>query len=259
MTHKNRLLLCGIVIAIRALSTPVQASDADYQQGMRALQAKDCAQALNSLEQAVAGDPDNLRYANDYRQAIIRCNDKTAYDRELQFFEKLAAQHPNAANLHLNYGFAYVDKIPVAGSITQVILANNALIEFSKAVDLQPNWIDYYTRGASYLFWPKVFLKAQLGVADLQKALELQQKSPRRSYYVKAYIALGDGYWKIDNPKKARSVWQAGLKEFPNDAILKARLALRGDKLKAAIEDSFDPDKRVDTNLKDLWSEQPGS
>ena len=29
---------------------------------------------------------------------------------------------PNAANAYLNYGFAYVNKIPAAGAITQVIL-----------------------------------------------------------------------------------------------------------------------------------------
>jgi len=250
----RRNVVCALV-AIWLLSAAAHSSDADYQQGMKLLAAKDYTHSFDSLEHAIAEDPDNLRYANDYRRAVILSNDKAAYDRALHFFETSIAAHPNSANLHLNYGFAYVDKIPVAGSITQVILANNALLEFSKAVEIQPSWINYYTRGASYLFWPKVFEKTPLGVADLKKALELQKKGPRHSYYVRVYIALGDAYWKTDDLKKAHATWQQGLGEFPENAKLKSRMALQGDELKAVIEDALDPDKRVDTDLKELWSE----
>src|SRR5688500_4714934 len=93
---------------------------------------------LAPLEQALAAKPDDLRAGNDYRMAVIKAGQ---YDRGLKFFEKLIEAHPGAANAHLNYGFQYVDKIPAAGSITQVILANNALTEFSKSLDLRPSWI----------------------------------------------------------------------------------------------------------------------
>jgi tetratricopeptide (TPR) repeat protein len=192
-----------------------------------------------------------VRYASEYRQAAIRAKE---FDRSLQFFQKAVAEHPNSANLYLNFGFAYVDKIPAAGSITQVILANNAQTQFSKAIELQPNWIGYYTRGASYLFWPKVFNRAALGVADLRKAMEIQKKGPRHSYYVRTYIALGDGYWKTDDLEKARATWKQGLKEFPGNEQLKTRLSQQGDQLKATIEDQFDPNKRVNTDLSELWS-----
>ena len=80
-------------------------------------------------------------------------------------FEKLVADNPSSSNAYLNYGFAYVDKIPAAGSITQVILANTALSYFSKSIELKPSWIAYYTRGNSYLYWPKIFGRAPLGIA----------------------------------------------------------------------------------------------
>lgn len=226
-------------------------SDSDYQEAVKALGANDYTTALRYLESAINGDPENVRYASEYRQAAIR---NKAFDRTLEFFEKLSAAHPGSANVHLNYGFAYVDKIPAAGSITQVILANNALKEFSKAVELKESWIAYYTRGMSYLFWPKVFDRAGLGVVDLEKALKIQQSEARRPYHVKTYIGLGDGYWKTDNLQKARATWQAGLKEFPENANLKTRLAQKDDELKATIEAGFDPGKRVDTDLKDLWA-----
>jgi len=240
-----------VLFLMGVLFSAVRASDSDYQEAVKALGAKDYATALRYLESAVGGDPDNVRYASDYRQAVIRSKD---FDRSLQFFEKLVSAHPDSANVHLNFGFAYVDKIPVAGSITQVILANNALKEFTKAVELKESWIAYYTRGMSYLFWPKVFGRAAFGVADLKKAMEIQKSGPRRPYHVKTYIGLGDGYWKMDDSEKARSIWQEGLKEFPDNANLKARLTQQGDQLKATIEAGFDPSKRVDTDLRDLWA-----
>lgn len=243
------LLASFVMLSFWALSATT--SDQEYQAGVKALAANNYSSAFQHLELAVSGDPDNTRYASDYRQAIIRGKE---FDRSLEFFKKETGLHPNSANLHLNFGFAYVDKIPVAGSITQVVLANNALTEFSRAVELQPSWITYYTRGVSYLFWPKIFNRAPLGVADLLKAVEIQNKGPRHSYYVKTYIALGDGYWKTDQLDKAHATWQEGLKQFPENDQLKSRLALQGDQLKAAIEDQFDPAKRVNTDLRDLWS-----
>lgn len=234
------------------LSGHLNASDADYRQGLKALETNDYSSALHYLELAVAGDPDNLRYGNEYRQVIIR---QKEFDRGVKFFEQLVAQHPRAPNLHLNCGFAYVDKIPVAGSITQVMLANNALTEFSKALQLQPSWITYYTRGVSYLFWPRIFNRASLGVADLEAAMKVQRSERRHGYHLKTYAALGDGYWKTDNLAKARATWEEGLKAFPDSALLQKRLALHGDELKDLIERQFDPSIRVNTDLRDLWAD----
>ncbi|MBZ5507106.1 MAG: hypothetical protein LAO78_16740 [Acidobacteriia bacterium] len=241
-----------LLVASWLVPCQLHASDADYLQGLKALETNDYSTALHYLELAVAGDPDNLRYGSDYRQAIIRSKE---FDRALKFFEQMLVQHSKSANLHLNYGFAYVDKIPVTGSITQVILANDALTEFAKSLELQPSWIAYYTRGTSYLFWPKIFKRAALGVADLQRAMEIQQSGRRHSYHVKAYIALGDGYWKTDDLDKARAVWAEGLKEFPASIALKQRLSLKGDELKNLIEAQFDPGTRVNTDLRDLWAD----
>lgn len=250
MKTRACFILLTLWISLFALPGAGLASDADFRQGMKALEANNLPEALHYLELAIGGDPDNIRYASEYRQAAIRGKE---FERSLKFFETEIAKHPNSSNLHLNYGFAYVDKIPVAGSITQVILADRALNEFSRAIELQPTWIGYYTRGESYLFWPKIFNRAPMGVADLEKAMEMQKKEPHRNYHVKVYIALGDGYWKTDQLEKARSLWQAGLKDFPDNADLKGRLSRQGDALKDLIEAGFDPARRVNTDLRDLW------
>ena len=208
---------------------------------------------LSKLEAALSADPDNIRCGSEYRQAVIQSKE---YDRSLKFFEKLVADHPKSGNAYLNYGFAYVDKIPVAGSITQVILANTALSHFSKSIELQPSWIGYYTRGNSYLYWPKIFDRAKLGVSDLEQCMKIQKSDKPRSYHVRAYIALGDGYWKMDDTPKAKATWQEGIKLYPNSAQLKARLAKDGDELKTYIDDVLDPNKRVDTDLHEIWEAQ---
>jgi hypothetical protein len=75
-----------------------------------------------------------------------------------------------------------------------------------------------------------------------------------KPYYIRVYISLGDGYWKTDNLEKARAVWKEGLALFPASAELRDRMAKDGDELKTYIDDSLDPNKRVDTDLKDLWT-----
>src|SRR5205814_6394647 len=174
---------------------------------------------LPKLEAALTAAPDDIRCGSEYRQAVIQAKE---YERSLKFFEKLVADHPTTANAYLNYGFAYVDKIPASGSITQVILANTALSYFSKSIELKPTWIALYTRGNSYLYWPKVFNRAHLGVADLQAAMKMQKADKPRPYHVRAYVSLGDGYWKMDDMAKAKATWQEGDKLFPGNAQLKA-------------------------------------
>jgi tetratricopeptide (TPR) repeat protein len=208
---------------------------------------------LAALEAALSAAPDDLRAANDYRMAIIPVKQ---YDRSIAFFKKLTADYPNAANAHLNYGFAYVDKIPDAGAITKVILANNALGEFTKSLELRPSWIALYTRGNSYLFWPRIFNRTKYGIADLTEALKMQKIETKRHYHVRVYVSLGDGLWKYDDLPGAANIWREGLAQFPDSDKLKARLAKQGDELKTVIEADYDPQKRVDTSLQDLWMER---
>jgi tetratricopeptide (TPR) repeat protein len=243
MTRRTAILLLATGIAlpggVRAAGAAANAAD-----------TKDAA-VLPQLEAALAANPDDLKSANEYRKAVIRTSE---YDRSIAFFDKLTADHPQAAYAWLNFGYAYVDKIPAAGSITQVILANKALTNFSKSIDLKKTWIALFTRGNSYLYWPTVFGRAPLGVADLEQAVALaRQEAKPKKVYVRSWIALGDGYWKTEQPEKAKEIWRDGLKLFPGDAQLQARLARDGDDLEKYIYEQLDPNKRVDTDLAPLW------
>lgn len=255
--HTSALPIVLSALLLLAIARPTHAGSPAFEQAIAAVQAGNDNAALGHFEQALREDPGSLRFASEYRQAVIRAG---AYERCIAFFEKLTADNPGNANAWLNYGFAYVDKIPAAGSITQVILANTAQGLFGRSIEAEETWLGLYTRGSSQLFWPKVFGRAPLGVADLEQAYEMQKKAPRKlSVHVRVYIALGDGYWKTGQIDRARDIWQEGLEEFPGNELLAARLNLEGDALETYINDHLDPNKRVDTDLKPLWSSAEGT
>lgn len=233
--------------------SPVGTAEESYQRAVDAVGSQKLEDALDHFEAALAADPDNLRYGNDYRQAVIRLK---AYDRCIAFFENLVESHPQAANAFLNLGFAYVDKIPDAGSITQVINANSALSYFTKSLEIRPSWIGLYTRGNSYLYWPRIFNRTHLGIADLEEALKIQQSAAKKDLYVRVYIALGDGYLKMDDPGKAREIWKKGLEEFPGNAELTRRMTASSEEQAAILQATYDPNRRVDTNLQEIWQDQ---
>jgi tetratricopeptide (TPR) repeat protein len=227
-------------------------ANADFEKALKAVEAKNYAAALDPFEAALLAEPNNLRFGNTYRQAVIQAE---AYERCTAFFQALVEKHPKAPNAQLNLGYAFVDKIPTEGAITQVLLANTALTHFGLALDMEDTWLGRFTRGNSYLYWPAIFGRTPLAVADLQRAIELAKGKKPKSIYVRPWIGLGDAHWRLDEIDKARQVWQNALKRFPGNADLKARLSRHGDELKAYLDEHFDPARRVDTDLSILWGE----
>ncbi len=233
-----------------------------YAGGRAAVEAGRWEKAVASFEAAIAAEPENLRYGTEYRQAVIAAVDagaeKDLYDRAIAFFERLVADHPEAANAWLNYGFIHVDKIPVEGAITQVILANTSLGHFTTALVIEESWLGLYSRGHAYLFWPPIFGFTPDGVADLERAVEISQTDERkRPYYARAWAALGDGHWRLKDLTKAREVWKKGLEIYPDDPELKARVDSADDKaLVAYLEAHYDTGNRVGTHLREIFDDQ---
>lgn len=249
----RRLATFSVLLSMLVLGSMASVVTADansFNAGMKAAKAQNYDLALDKLEQALAADPNNLQYGSEYRQAMIAAGQ---YDRGLEFFAKLVEEHPDAPNAFLNFGFAHVDRIPVEGAITQVILANSALGHFTTALELEETWLGLYTRGNSYLFWPAIFGRAQLGVDDLLKAMEYTEKGELHKHYGRTYVALGDGYWRLEDVDKARQTWKKGLELFPDNPELKTRLTKEGEELDTFLEVHFSTENRVDTDLSEIW------
>jgi len=233
-----------------------------HRKGLVALAAHDWQTAVDTLEAAAAAAPDDLLIGTDYRQAVIgaasAADSLEPYARCIAFFETLVEAHPRASNAYLNLAFANVDKIPAEGAITQVLLANTALGHFGKALEIDATWLGYYSRGHAYLFWPPIFGRTADGIADLEAAVEMgRSKGDRQPYYGRAWAALGDGHWRLEDVARARQTWEEGLKEYPDDAELKARWSRKDlSELDAFLEAHYDTTLRVSTSLSEVYGDR---
>lgn len=206
--------------------------------------------ALEQYELALAGEPDNLRWGAEYRQVLIAAG---KYDRGLKFFAQLAKANPEAANLRLNYAYAYVDKLPGEGPLAQMALAGDALREFGRALEIEESWLGYFSRGNIYVYWPPAFGRASLGVADLERAIQLARAEPRRAYHARAYAALGDAFWRLGRRDAMRDAWRRGLELFPSSPELLARLAKADGELDGYLLGAYALGRRIDTRLEEIW------
>jgi hypothetical protein len=93
-------------------------------------------------------------------------------------------------------------------------------------------------------------------MADLERAYAIQKAESKKSYHVRVYISLGDAYWLTENVDKARAIWKEGIAQFPDSEPLKARLSRGDDTMKEYLDSVLDPNKRVDTDLRELWMTQ---
>jgi len=252
----SAMVMMGAIGLVSVMGVWASAGDALYQAAQEAAKAEQYEVALEKFEAALTVDPNHLVYGNAYRQTVVKINDSKTYDRCIAFFKQLVTDHPKAANAWMNYGYAYVDKIPIEGAITQVLLANTALGHFSTAVELEETWLSRYTRGNSYLYWPAIFGRTPQAIADLERAIKMAQETTQRSYHVRAYIALGEAYWRLSNPDKAHSIWREALQLFPDNEALKTRLELDAKGLNDFLTAHFEPSRRVDTNVSIIWEEK---
>ncbi|MBI4169993.1 MAG: hypothetical protein HY510_08665 [Acidobacteria bacterium] len=214
-------------------------------------------EALGHLERAIALDPKNLRYGNDYRKTCVKAKE---YQRAIDFLEKQSAAHPESAALHLNLAMAYVDKMPTAGLgiVGQGLLSNRSIGELDKVLAKDPkSWPAMYGRAMNHLHWPKVLKHAARAVEDFKACLRLQETipaAPRKAHHLLPYLGLGDAYVKNDQIAEARRAWREAGALFPGDPRLARRQALGDEELKRFVEDERGLARPIDTDLSFVWA-----
>ena len=226
------MLLCGARTAVAAVD---QAPD-----------------ELARFETALGAEPENLKLAADYRQRVIALGQ---YDRSIKFLEKLAAKPGAGTNAYLSLALAYVDKVPAAGAIKQLYLGRDAMDALTHALARDPNnLVALYVRGLINLYYDRlVFKRTQKGVDDLEQARRMLAGRPPEAYHARIFMSLGDGYFRLDKLDVAKAAWAEGLQHFPEAGPLKARTSLTGMDLRRVIDQTLDPNTRVDTSLRELF------
>ena len=204
------------------------------------------------LERAVSEDPEDLRSCADYRQRIIASGE---YDRAIRLLERLADRPGSGPNVYVSLALAYVDKVPVASPFRRIFLGRDAMRSLSRAIEREPSAVAYYIRGLIALYYPDaIFHHARRGIADLERVHGMLAGLTAQPSHALVYMSLGDGYWKVHDLARAVSVWTDGLKRFPANPALRARLANRGVDLDRLVEHALDPATRVDTSLQELFA-----
>jgi hypothetical protein len=205
---------------------------------------------IDTLERAVAAEPENLKLAADYRQRAIA---ERAFDRSIDLFERLAKRKGSGPGVHISLAFAYVDKVPTSGDIRRLYLGRDAMNALARSIALRPTVLAYYVRGVINLFYNAfIFHRADKGVADLTTALGMIDARTPPPLVLRVYTALGDGYVRLQNVQKARETWTAGLAKFPGDPGLKSRLAAQGEALEDIVTTALTASRRLDTTLNGL-------
>ena len=209
--------------------------------------------SLATLESQAAADPESLKVAAEYRQTIIAAEE---YDRAIKVFEGLTKRPGAGPHVFLSLGLAYIDKLPSVGAFRRISLGNNATKALTQSIELEPSDVAYLIRGLINLHFEKgPFHRTPDGVADLENALRLAAPHRDRPYVARIYAALGDGYWRLKNPVKAREVWRDGQTRFPGNDRLRSRLAGSDALISETIAKELDAGVRVDTSLKDVLAD----
>jgi tetratricopeptide (TPR) repeat protein len=205
------------------------------------------ARRFTELESAIRANPEDLKLAADYRQLIIPCGH---FDRSIEFFKRLTKNRTAGPNAHISLALAFVDKVPTSGKIRRLYLARDAIGELTRAIERRPTVLAYHIRGVINLFFNRrIFKRTRLGVADNEKALSLVTQETPQPLVERVWIALGDGYWRDENPAKARETWTKAAALFPANADLKRRLGGDDEACATIVHHVFDEDARVDTSL----------
>ena len=214
---------------------------------------------LSSMEQQMCRQPHDLALASKYRAQCVKL---VEHERSIRFFEHLVEEFPETKHVRLQLSAAYIDKIPTCGGMAAIVskgtLARQALDQVDMLIEADEDWWPaVYARAVNHLHWPRALRHSAQAARDFRRCISLQTEngnSPNaRSYFVRAYIGLGDALAKDGDLTVAQSTWQEGLNAFPRDHALKERLALEdASEAKAFIEQSRSLEQQIDTDFSFL-------
>ena len=203
--------------------------------GQTLIKQQQITRGLAYLQAAVISDPDNLRYANDYRLAL---RTQKRFDEEANFFANLLKTH-NSVPVQIAMALSYVDQMrscppPPDGLVCQAQFSSRSISQLDGILNAQPyNIIARYARGLNYLYWPRLMQHLPRAAQDLSYSVALTGTLNKTSNHFTdaAYTALGDAFAKDGQIDAARNVWLNGLQAVQSSFLLQSRLTIPKDQL----------------------------
>jgi tetratricopeptide (TPR) repeat protein len=215
-------------------TTAVSASDIDaavarYLDGQAASTAEVVAAPEAAPDpQALFGRLLDTTLDEEQRQALWdQARGAGLLDRLVALFEQRANDNPGDPQAQVDLGKACIQKIfevgdgPAAG--VWALKADQAY-DAALALD-ERHWEARFDKAVALSFWPPIFGKQAEAIGQLETLLDQQVGQPPQPQYVQTYLALGNLYLQSGQTEKAQAVFAAGLKLFPDDAELLAKLS----------------------------------
>jgi tetratricopeptide (TPR) repeat protein len=213
------------------------------------------ADTLETLAAAVAGHPGH-ETAMAYRQAARRAGQ---LDSAIAIMGRVLAENRDAEGLRFELAMAQVDRLPARPALDlthQAVMASQAIRLLTEILAADPeNWGARYARGMIHLSFPRSTKHYEPATEDLRRLVELQRTRPPAPCFARSFQALGDAYVMDMQLSMARSFWEAGRKNFPDDPALAARLEIPIKELEATVVSLYGFAHPFDTDLDCLWPE----
>jgi tetratricopeptide (TPR) repeat protein len=142
-----------------------------------------------------------------------------------QLEQKMTAD-PSAAEYPATLGQAYLKKCATLQDLReQGILAMQADKLFDTALSLDPsNWEARFTKAVALSFWPPNMNKGDEIISHFQTLIQQQESQPPQPHFAETYAWLGDQYQRSGHSDDALTVWERGIRLFPDDGGLKKKL-----------------------------------
>ncbi|HEV2201190.1 MAG TPA: tetratricopeptide repeat protein [Bryobacteraceae bacterium] len=216
------VVILGWYVYVRMVN-PVRAQQA-YTDGVRLIQATRYEQAILNFDRAIELKPD---FADAYRMRGRAYVAVGKPDEAIPDFTKVAVLRPADATVLVDRGFAYLDKkdwakaradasraLEMNGKLARAYNLRatavratggvaEALEDYSRAVELDPNLDNYFQRAATY----QLLNEHQRAVADFDQALALAPDQPH-TYYARAQsrAAIGDAKGAQEDIRAGRKI-----------------------------------------------------
>ncbi|MBK8980258.1 MAG: tetratricopeptide repeat protein [Planctomycetes bacterium] len=141
-------------------------------------------------------------------------------------FERRADADPRSADARADVGDAYVQAIIGAGDmLTQSLYGRKADDAYSRALELDPtHWRARFSKATGLTFWPDYLGKKPEAIEHFEILARQQEGSQPRPEFRATWIMLGNLYMQQGKEAEARSAWERGLAQFPNDPELSGKL-----------------------------------
>jgi tetratricopeptide (TPR) repeat protein len=181
------------------------------------------AQIRQSVDQLVSSQTSfEAKYHN-----WIKLRDAGKMDQVIAELNERATNNPAGAEYPAALGQAYLHKIAVTKDTRDyAVLGALADRSFDSALDIDPeHWEARFFKATAMSYWPEEMNKRPEVIQRFTQLIQDQETKSPQPQFAQSYYWLGESYQKTGRSDYADQVWRRGAALFPNDPMLRQKLA----------------------------------